>query len=286
MPVSEMEAKDINARMAFSTAPVEAARPFILKPVDGEKAGPTRVEKAEARNMATDCLAAAIYYEAASESELGQRAVAQVVLNRVRHPAFPKSICGVVYQGMERSTGCQFTFTCDGSLARRPSEAGWARARRIALAALDGKVEPIVGTATHYHTDWVVPYWAPSLDKITMIGAHIFYRWKGFWGHRAAFDGAYAGESMTGVPLHIPYEGVADLDADLKAADMRVRPLADQTARLSALPAPQKLRADEESGGLKIDQQPVMLEADRPAAASSPEASPPQRRRMRARRHS
>ncbi|MDP5103072.1 MAG: cell wall hydrolase, partial [Erythrobacter sp.] len=86
---------------------------------------------------AQECLAQAVWYEAASESEAGQRAVAQVVLNRVAHPSWPASVCGVVYQGSERSTGCQFTFTCDGSLARRPSGTGWARAQRIAADALN-----------------------------------------------------------------------------------------------------------------------------------------------------
>src|SRR5690606_37364832 len=81
---------------------------------------------------ALECLTAAIYYEAASESDDGQRAVAQVILNRVRHPAFPNSVCGVVYQGSERATGCQFSFSCDGAMARKPSTTGWARAQRIA----------------------------------------------------------------------------------------------------------------------------------------------------------
>ncbi len=111
---------------------------------------------------AAECLAQAVWYEAASESEAGQRAVAQVVLNRVAHPSWPSSVCGVVYQGSERSTGCQFTFTCDGSLARRPSGLSWARAQRIAADALAGSVYAPVGHATHYHTLWVNPYWAST----------------------------------------------------------------------------------------------------------------------------
>src|SRR3546814_6340378 len=108
---------------------------------------------------ALDCLAEAVYYEARSESEEGQRAVAQVVLNRVRHPAYPGSVCGVVYQGpMKPGGGCQFTFTCDGSLARRPLEGGWSRARRIAAEALAGKVYRPVGHATHYHTLSIYPH--------------------------------------------------------------------------------------------------------------------------------
>lgn len=146
-----------------------------------------------AHARAQECLAQAVWYEAASESEAGQRAVAQVVLNRVAHPSWPASVCGVVYQGSQRRTGCQFTFTCDGSLARRPSGASWARAQRVAAEALSGKVYAPVGHATHYHTLWVNPYWAASLDHIGTIGAHRFYRLRGAAGEKAAFSMAYAG---------------------------------------------------------------------------------------------
>ncbi len=172
----------VNQEIPLATGPNPAARPFQTDKV-----------AADARLRAIDCLAEAVYYEAGSESDAGQRAVAQVVLNRVRHPAYPSSICGVVYQGSQRVTGCQFTFTCDGALARRPGIAGMAHARRIAQAALAGSVYAPVGTATHYHTDYVVPYWAASLDKAVVIGTHIFYRWSGGWGRPAAFAQRYAG---------------------------------------------------------------------------------------------
>jgi hypothetical protein len=140
-----------------------------------------------------DCLAQAVYYEARSESVDGQRAVAQVVLNRVRHPAFPNSVCGVVYQGPQRAGGgCQFTFTCDGSLAVAPSGPAWAQARRIAAAGLAGYVFAPVGHATHYHTQQVVPAWAFRLAKVAVIGAHSFYRLPGAWGEPGAFRQAYA----------------------------------------------------------------------------------------------
>lgn len=142
---------------------------------------------------ATDCLTAAIYYESASESERGQRAVAQVVLNRLRHPSWPKTVCGVVFQGSERRTGCQFTFTCDGSLTRLPSSAGWARARRIATSALNGDGFDGVGGATNYHTIWISPYWAPSLNKLVTIGAHTFYRPRGAAGMPSVFSKDYDG---------------------------------------------------------------------------------------------
>lgn len=163
-----------------------AARPFQIAAAD-----------AISRERAEKCLTEAIYYEAASESEDGQRAVAQVVLNRVRHAAFPSSVCGVVYQGSERSTGCQFTFTCDGSLARTPSASGWQRAAAVARRALDGDVFAAVGHATHYHASWMVPYWASSVAMVGRIGGHVFYSWKGLAGSARAFSQTYAGLELS-----------------------------------------------------------------------------------------
>ncbi|WP_309630357.1 cell wall hydrolase [Brevundimonas sp.] len=171
-----------NAGLPFSTDPIRPAAPLIAPTAD-----------IEAYGRALDCLTAAIYYEAASETPQGQAAVAQVVLNRARHPAYPRTVCGVVFQGSDRVTGCQFSFTCDGAMARVPSPAGWNRARSVATAALNGAVAASVGTATHYHTDWVAPYWAPRLTKLAKIGTHIFYRWNGAWGLPSAFTGVYSG---------------------------------------------------------------------------------------------
>ena len=143
---------------------------------------------------ALNCLAQAIYYEARSEPEDGQRAVAQVVLNRVRHPAWPNSVCGVVYQGpMNAGGGCQFTFTCDGSLRAMPYGEDWARARRLAAEALNGRVFAPVGLSTFYHANYVLPAWAPRLLKTAVIGAHLFYRLPGTAGSPGAFSARYAG---------------------------------------------------------------------------------------------
>ncbi len=180
--LTPQQAALINASLPFSGLPNAPARPFRL-PADA----------ANDRARALTCLTMAVYYEAASESDEGQAAVAQVVLNRLRHPLFPKSVCGVVFQGSNLPTGCQFTFSCDGSLGRRPSQAGWTRAQKIAQRALDGYVLKRVGEATHYHTQWVVPYWQPTLVKLTQIGAHIFYRWMGGSGLPGSFKGQYAG---------------------------------------------------------------------------------------------
>ncbi|MEA3039323.1 MAG: hypothetical protein QOE79_1836 [Sphingomonadales bacterium] len=168
--------------MADEIAVGSPARPFDMGPAS-----------ANDFHSALDCLTAAVYYEARSESEDGQRAVAQVVLNRVRHPAFPKSVCGVVYQGSNRATGCQFSFTCDGSLARGREPGPWDRARRIATQALAGYVYEPVGLATHYHTTAIHPWWADAMTKAVTIGAHVFYRWHGEWGDPKSFQRPYVG---------------------------------------------------------------------------------------------
>ena len=214
-PLAEgLEARRINASLPFSASPVEAASAFTL-------AGVADADRARAQL----CLTQAVYYEAGFESEVGRRAVAQVVLNRLRHPAFPNSVCGVVYQG-SNAPGCQFSFTCDGSLARPPSPSAWARAGEIAREALAGQVAPAVGQATHYHTDYVAPYWAPKLAKITQIGAHIFYRWPGAWGTKRAFTARYAGGEAIGSgpePLAVETE-VAEPALPMQAPDDRRAP--------------------------------------------------------------
>jgi hypothetical protein len=169
-------------------ADTPAARPFF--------AGGSQIDKARA----LQCMTMAIYYEAARESADGQRAVAQVVLNRVAHPSYPNTVCGVVFQGSERTTGCQFSFTCDGALARQPQRSYWDKAQKIAAEALAGSVYKPVGLATHYHTIWIHPYWADSLNKIGEIGAHRFYRWKGMAGMPSAFTAAYAGNEPLAAP--------------------------------------------------------------------------------------
>jgi spore germination cell wall hydrolase CwlJ-like protein len=174
--VAPEQALEINSSIPVASGPNPVAQPFAFT---GNKT---------ARTQALECLANAVYYEAGSQSDDGERAVAQVVLNRVRHPAFPGTVCGVVYQGSTRPTGCQFTFTCDGSLYRQPDLAGWRRAYRIAEQALGGFVFAPVGWATHYHANYVVPYWAPTLAKNAVVGDHIFYRWAGGWGRPVAFS--------------------------------------------------------------------------------------------------
>lgn len=185
------------------------------------------------RGRALQCLTTAIYYEAASEPDAGQRAVAQVVLNRVAHPAWPNTVCGVVYQGSERPS-CQFSFACDGSLARRPMAVFWERARRVAADALAGQVYAPVGLATHYHTSAVRPYWAPSLSFIGTIGAHRFYRWSGAAGRPAAFVSVYSG----GEPVAAPHPRTW-IPAAADVADPITLEKAFEAGRIEALKAAQ-----------------------------------------------
>ena len=184
----EFRQVDPNNAVAFN-----ASIPLVDGPNPAARAFDQRSRSAADHQRALECLANAIYYEAATEPLDGQRAVAQVVLNRVRHPAYPNSVCGVVYQGSERATGCQFTFTCDGSLVRPPIAPYWQRATKVAEEALAGKVYAPVGYATHYHTNWVVPYWSSSLSKVANVGTHIFYRWAGGWGKAPAFTDRHSG---------------------------------------------------------------------------------------------
>jgi spore germination cell wall hydrolase CwlJ-like protein len=187
-----MSATQIRNIAPDSAVAINAAIPVV----DGSNpaAAPFRLAGGPAdRARSLDCLTAAIYYEAATEPTEGQRAVAQVILNRVRHPAYPHSICGVVFEGARRATGCQFSFACDGSLRRAPMAGHWERARAVAEAALNGHVYAPVGWALNYHANYVVPYWSSSLVKSANVGLHIFYRWRGGLGRPAAFIAAYAG---------------------------------------------------------------------------------------------
>ncbi len=233
-PLSPEQARAINLALDPTTRAGPAAAAFTL---------PGQVED---YRRALGCLTMAIYYEAGAESTEGQRAVAQVVLNRMRHPAFPNSVCGVVFQGSERATGCQFTFTCDGSRARAPLAGSWERAMRVAAAALAGSVFSDVGLATHYHADYVLPYWASSLSRNARVGAHIFYRWPGGEGTLAAFRQPWSGHEPSPPPF-LPRAGASSLTLEsIETVDGTTPP---------PPPPPPLLRADERTGGLIVDEQ-------------------------------
>ncbi len=178
---------------------------------------------------ALHCLTAAVYYEAGNEPEEGQQAVAQVVLNRVRSPLWPHSVCAVVYEGSERTDlRCQFSFSCDGAMARPISAVAWARARGVAEQALAGKVYAPVGLATFYHSLAVHPGWAASKLPVAVIGAHIFYRSYGIHGTAAAFRIAYPGREFQAGPAARLWAGTLPLPLPVGA-----------DRRPSAMPAPE-----------------------------------------------
>ena len=220
-PLAPETAVAVNAQIPINGAPGTAAAPFSLGKAS-----------LETKSRALECLTSAIYYEAGQESIDGQRAVAQVILNRVRHPAFPNSVCGVVYEGSTRVTGCQFTFTCDGSMRRGAMPASWNRARQVAIEMLNGRVYAPVGHATHYHANYVVPYWASSLVKTSVEGAHIFYRWAGNWGRAAAFSDHWSGREASPAQLRLAALSAPHTVATVKAAEATVEKLEDAGAKV------------------------------------------------------
>jgi len=124
------------------------------------------------------CLAQTVYYEARSERRSGQMAVAEVVLNRVKSKHYPNSVCGVIYQGSGRKTGCQFSFACDGSMDRAPKGTHWEKAQEIATFMQTHNAKPLTHGATHYHTTAISPKWSANLRFDRKIGTHKFYRFK------------------------------------------------------------------------------------------------------------
>lgn len=177
---------DPNLRRASLTAPTAAPAFRVANALDAS------------RDL--DCLTQAVYYEARGEGADGMKAVAQVVLNRVRHPAFPKTVCGVVFQGAARSTGCQFSFTCSGAMRGRVNQAAWNRARTVASNAMSGSVFSRVGNATHFHTTAVTPGWRSSLVQVSQVGSHLFYR----FGGRSSTGGTFTYAARRAAPADQP----------------------------------------------------------------------------------
>ena len=226
----------------------------------------------------TVCLANAVYYEANGEPLSGQRAVAQVVLNRLRHPRFPKTICEVVYQGSERPTGCQFSFTCDGSLGRAPNPVRFKTALGVATAALDGWTSAEAGQATHYHTLYVFPKWAPELLKLGILGHHIFYRLPGQPYDYSAFRAAAAALPVDpALPPVLP-------DPALPAGEADSRVVTGAPLALPAYPGPSAVgTAPAASGGASAATvaQPAPSPTPTPTATPTPRSYFPDRRNTR-----
>ncbi|HUR42945.1 MAG TPA: cell wall hydrolase [Aestuariivirga sp.] len=164
--------KPVITKLSFTPSRAKIEQSYKLKRVDRQKV----IAERRVRLAEENCLARAIYFEARSETELGQLAVAKVVLNRVKDPNYPKTICGVVYQGSGRRNSCQFSFACDGLPDDVKQPAAWANSKRIASKAIAGDQSiHAIGTATNYHADYVNPKWAKSMKRLIKIGHHVFY---------------------------------------------------------------------------------------------------------------
>jgi spore germination cell wall hydrolase CwlJ-like protein len=206
----------------------------------------------------TQCLAQAVYYEARGESPSGQAAVAQVVLNRVRHPAFPKTICGVVFQHV--GDDCQFSFACNGAMREPLDRASWRRATLVADRALSGAVMAEVGAATHFQAARSTSGWAGSLAKVAQIGEHIFYRFTGRAGTPRMFHAE-------------PQRSGPDAPTQIDAEAGRVR--TSFTVAMAA-PAPDaKPKAADLKGAAASTAAPAMAKAVEPSAGTSTASSAP-----------
>lgn len=159
-----------------------------------------------------ECLATAVYYEARSEKLAGQLGVAEVIVNRVNDHRYPNSICDVVYQGATRTTGCQFTFTCDGAMDKQPRGAKWDKAQSVAAHVMMDLNERKTGGATHYHATYVNPVWNSGLIKTSHIGLHIFYRFPrgGEWSVASARQSARLAQRRAGLKAVTPADAATD----------------------------------------------------------------------------
>lgn len=167
---------------------------------------PGMMSRAEDMVAETKCLSQAVYYEARSESSSGQLAVAEVIINRVKDHRYPNSICGVVFQGATRTTGCQFTFTCDGAMKREPRGKLWDKAQNVASHVVMGLNERKTAGATHYHATYVNPVWNSGLVRTRQIGTHIFYRFPrgGEWAAASAKQNQRLAQRRSGLSAIVP----------------------------------------------------------------------------------
>lgn len=170
--LKEMSDEPVVKKLNLTPSKAKVEQTFKLKRGEKQKViAARRVQLAE-----ENCLARAVYFESRSESELGQLAVAKVILNRVKDPDYPNTICGVVYQGSGSRNSCQFSFACDGLPDDVRQPGAWAHSKMIAQKAISGDQSlRAIGTATNYHADYVNPRWAKSMKRLIKIGHHIFY---------------------------------------------------------------------------------------------------------------
>lgn len=250
---SYLEAEGQGLRIGLQRYGFEGALDAITHPSRVDK------ERLKARRRADlDCLTTAVYYEARGESPRGQAAVAQVVMNRVKHPAFPKSVCAVVFQGAGRK-GCQFSFACDGSMRKHREILAWNRARDVATRALAGAARAEVGAATHFHTTAVSPMWAPHMLRVANVGAHVFYKFAPYRSRSAPSAAPVRQAMLTASPGQTP--------------DLRIEPAVEKAIEASLDLAPTTAaepKARAATGvAVPVAAEEARLAPAQPAAASS-----------------
>ena len=233
----------------------KAIPPLRVQTIGLPAAAPFKLAGALESSRELECLTQAVYFEARGETPAGQAAVAQVVLNRVRHPAFPKSVCGVVFQGSGKRVGCQFSFACNGSMHARRESAAWDRARRVASRALGGFVMSAVGDSTHFHTLNVAPNWGPRLVRTAEVGMHVFYK----FGRSAP----KAEERVYYASLATPAAPKVEVSPDLHAAVMK----APESAVAAAEVKPALAEAAKPAPKAAVKLTPVANPGLKPAAA-------------------
>jgi spore germination cell wall hydrolase CwlJ-like protein len=265
------QARKVNALLPTNRAPTGVAEPFRL-----DTATPNG-------RQALKCLTQAAYFEAGANGPVAEAAVVQVVLNRLRHPDFPKSVCGVVYQGSD-DEGCQFSFTCDGALARPIDVSAWNEARKVARRALGGYVVRAVGTATYYHADYVFPAWATSLVKMATVGPHIFYRMAGPAGAAAYFNGRYAGNELKLTrailragqkPKQKAQVQLAAGDSEKAAVPAGLKVQAERLQRVHTVLAAEPQLQSAKPEPAKVETASIQPSAEGPALTAAPALAPP-----------
>jgi spore germination cell wall hydrolase CwlJ-like protein len=244
---------------------------LVYKPQgDAAKSSYQGESEAEFQERQRRCLATAIYFEARGEPVRGQLAVAQVIMNRVRSPRFPDTICGVVYQGQHRR-GCQFSFTCDGRSDTPRNDASWALSQDLARQVTSGQVWlEEVGYSTFYHANYVNPRWSRAMNRSDVIGQHIFYKKRNeqpYVVEAAARPGDAASlPSLGSTPILKPGIGVGTF------ADLQPEPAATQIAETEeAAPAPRPVATPAVATSEPVNATPVAVAA--PASSPAPGAS-------------
>lgn len=229
------------------------------------------VSGAEDMVAQTKCLAEAVYYEARSERAAGQLAVAEVIANRVKDHRYPNSICGVVYQGATRTTGCQFTFTCDGALNRAPRGKRWDAAQSVAAQVMMGLNETKTNGATHYHATYVNPVWNSGLVRTRQIGTHIFYRFPrgGEWAAASAKQRQRLAQRNSGLAVVTPASSTLDEQLQVLKSSQPATPRDLNAAQLDSLTEGAEVPTPTLS--------PAPTEAPNVETASETEAEPEQR---------